>query len=346
MTSHHPELGCYLLAGAPESSRDLLEEARTAEELGFGTALLSERWNTKEAATLTGAAAAVTERIQIATAATNHTTRHPIITASWATTMHSLSGGRFTLGLGRGIKPAFDAFGMPSITTAQLEEIADVLRRLWRGEVIVDHDGAIGSYPALALDPSFDFEIPLGLVAFGPRSLALGGRAYDDVYLHTYFSDETLVNSVRTVKEAAERAGRDPANVRVWSVYATIPDHLPANVRLRKSVGRLATYLQVYGDLLVRTNGWDPALLATFRAHPVVERFGISAIDGKATDEELEQIAEVVPQEWLSASTEGTDAQCATGLQKQINLGADGVIAHGVTPDQLRGVIAAYGASS
>ena len=30
-----------------------------------------------------------------------------------------------------------------------------------------------------------------------------------------------------------------------------------------KTVGRLATYLQGYGDLLVRTNGWDPAVLRT-----------------------------------------------------------------------------------
>lgn len=346
MVTKHPELGCYLLAGAPESSRDLLDEVRTAEELGFGTAFISERWNIKEAASLTGAAAAVTETIQIATAATNHSTRHPIITASWGSTMHSLSGGRFTLGLGRGIKPAFDAFGMKAITTAELEEVADVLRRLWRGEVILDYDGPIGAYPALALDPTFDLSIPLGLVALGPRSLAMAGRVYDEVYLHTYFSDEALVRSVRTVKESAERAGRDPDSVRVWSCYATVPDDLPEQVRLRKTVGRLATYLQVYGNLLVRTNNWDPARLTRFRAHPLVERFGMSAIDGKATDDELEQLAEVIPAEWLDAAVEGTAEQCAAGLRRQVELGADGVIAHGVTPQQLRGVMAAYGASS
>jgi alkanesulfonate monooxygenase SsuD/methylene tetrahydromethanopterin reductase-like flavin-dependent oxidoreductase (luciferase family) len=35
--------------------------------------------------------------MQIATAATNHNTRHPLITGSWATTMHRLSKGRFTV---------------------------------------------------------------------------------------------------------------------------------------------------------------------------------------------------------------------------------------------------------
>ena len=80
----------------------------------------------------------------IATAATNHTTRHPIVTASFASTMHSLTGGRFTLGLGRGIDPLMRAFGLAPITTAQLEDIAGLLRRLWRGETVIGHDGPAG----------------------------------------------------------------------------------------------------------------------------------------------------------------------------------------------------------
>jgi len=32
-----------------------MDEARRGEELGFGTAFISERWNVKEASSLTGA---------------------------------------------------------------------------------------------------------------------------------------------------------------------------------------------------------------------------------------------------------------------------------------------------
>ena len=105
MTRPLDELGYYLLAGAGgKGPAALMHEARRGEELGLGTAFISERWNVKEAASLTGAACAVTERMQIATAATNPNTRHPLITASWATTLHRLSGGRFTLGLGTQIR--------------------------------------------------------------------------------------------------------------------------------------------------------------------------------------------------------------------------------------------------
>ena len=136
------ELGYYLLAGAGgEGPATLMDEARRGEEMGFGTAFISERWNVKEASSLVGAACAVTDRMQIATAATNHNTRHPLITGSWATTMHRLSGGRFTLGIGRGVAAMYAAFGVPAVTTAQMEDWAQVMRRLWHGEVIFNHDG-------------------------------------------------------------------------------------------------------------------------------------------------------------------------------------------------------------
>ena len=118
------ELGFYTLAGAPQTSRAMLDEIRQAEQLGLGTAFISERFNIKEAATLSGAAAAVSSTITIATAATNHTTRHPIVTAAWASTMHNISEGRFSLGIGRGIDLMFNAFGIPLATTASMESFA------------------------------------------------------------------------------------------------------------------------------------------------------------------------------------------------------------------------------
>ncbi|WP_067824643.1 TIGR03857 family LLM class F420-dependent oxidoreductase [Nocardia inohanensis] len=337
----NPELGCYLLAGAADDPRRIIEEVRLAEELGLGTAFISERFDVKEAVTLSGAAGAVSERIRIATAATNHNTRQPIVTAAYATTIHRLTRGRFMLGLGRGGARAFAAWGLPPVTTAQLEDFAGLMRRLWRGETIRDHDGPAGRYPRLRLDPRFAEPIPLGLVAFGPQTLALGGRAFDEVVLHTYFTDETLVRSVGVVKEAAERAGRDPAAVRVWSCYATIGDHLPEGRRLRATVGRLATYLQIYGDLLVATNRWDPQLLTRFRADPVVAGMR-GAIDAIATDAQLEHISGLLPEEWLAVAARGSAQDCAKSVRAQLDLGADAVIMHGATPAELAPVIAAY----
>lgn len=336
-----PELGFYTLGGHVENPREMLDELRLAERIGFGTAFLSERFTVKEAASLSGAAGAVTERMTIATAATNHNTRHPAVTAAWATTMHRLTGGRFTLGLGRGLAPQLEAFGLPPVTTAQLEDFVGLMRRLWRGETVTGHDGPVGRYPRLRLDPSFDEDIPIGLTAFGPATLALAGRAADVVVLHTYFTDETVVRCVARVRRAAELAGRDPASVRVWSCFATVPEPVPEEVRLRRTVARLATYLQVYGDLLVRTNEWDPSALERFRADPVVAGLAGWA-DAVATREEIEHIAGVLPDEWLSAAATGSPEECAKRVRAQFDLGVDGVILHCSTPAELEPVVAAY----
>lgn len=343
--SKYPELGFYTLAGAPQSPRELLDEVRDAETQGLGRVFISERFNIKEASTLSGAVGAISSRINISTAATNHNTRHPIVTASYATTMHRLTGGRFTLGIGRGIDPLFDAFGIPRITTAQMEDFAGLMRRLWKGETVLGHNGPIGTFPVLRLDPTFNEDIPLGLVAFGPNSLELGGRAFDEVVLHTFFTDETLQRCVSTVKAAAEKAGRDPDNVKVWSCLATVGDHIPEPLRLKKTVGRLATYLTAYGDLLVRTNRWDPAVLERFRADPVVVGLKGKAIDGFATAEQLEHIATLIPDEWLAPAASGSPASCVATVRSQFSLGADGVILHGATPTELAPIVEEYGRS-
>lgn len=336
-----PELGFYTLAGAPETPRALISEVREAEKLGLGACFISERFNVKEAFTLSGAVGAVSENMRIITAATNHNTRHPIVSASHATTMHFMTGGRFTLGIGRGITPMQDAFGIDRITTAQMEDFAHLMRRLWKGETIVGHDGPAGSWPVLRLDTSFDEEIALAIVAFGHNTLELGGRAFDDVILHTFFTDETLVRCVNTVKTAAERAGRDPDSVRVWSCFATVGDNISADLQTKKLVGRLATYLQAYGDLMVKTNDWDPAALEAFRTDPIVSTFK-GAIDGKATAHELEHIATLIPNEWLASAATGTAEECAAAVRNQFKLGADGVIMHGATPTELAPIVEAY----
>ena len=288
----------------------------------------------------------MSERIRIATAATNHNTRHPMVTASYATTMHRLTGGRFALGLGRGIAPIFDVYGIPRITTAPAGGLrrADAPPLARRGDLRPRRPGRDATRSSTST-ATFDEDIPLGLTAFGPNSLALGGRAFDDVVLHTFFTDETLVRCVETVKRAAEEAGRDPASVQVWSCFATVGDHIAEPLRLKKTVGRLATYLQGYGDLMVETNGWDPAR-ARARSGPTRWSASVAgAIDQIATTEQLEHIATLLPDEWLAPAATGTPEQCVAAVRDQFDLGADGVILHGATPAELAPVVAAYRAA-
>ncbi len=335
------ELGFYTLAGHSDSPRDLVDEVRLAEDLGLGAAFISERFNLKDAPTLCGAAAAVSERIGIATAATNHNTRHPLVTATFATTMHRLTGGRFTLGLGRGFDGLFRAMGLSPICSDQILDAITIFRKLWNGGTVTGHDGPAGRYPYLHQDDTFHEEIPVMLVAIGEKTLEFAGSCMDAVVLHTFFSDEALERSVTAVRRGAERAGRDPSEVRIWSVLATVGDHIDEDLRLKKTVGRLASYLRGYGDVLVKANEWDPAVLERFRSDPFVREF-TGAFDARATTGDLEYLSTILPAEWMAAAATGTAQRCTETILRQFDLGADSVILHGATPAELEPIIASY----
>ena len=121
---------------------------------------------------------------------------------------------------------------------------------------------------------------------------------------------------------------------------ATVGDHIPEPQRLMKLVGRLGTYLQGYGDLLVRTNGWDPAVLQRFLTDPVVA--SVRGLDVSATTEQLEHVATLLPDEWLTPAAVGSPAQCVAAVRNQLALGCDAVILHGAAPAELEPIVDEY----
>ncbi|MGV9858641.1 TIGR03857 family LLM class F420-dependent oxidoreductase [Gordonia sp. NPDC003425] len=335
-----PELGYYALSRHPVTPAELVAEAQFAERIGLGAAFVSERFNVKDAGVLSGALGAATSRMGVATAATNHNTRHPIITATMGATLAELTGDRFALGLGRGITPQWQILGLDPVTGAQLADIADILRRLWRGEMIIGHDGPAGTYPLLNLGVTVT-PLPILLVTMSPRTLALAGQIADGVVLHTFLGDEATTTAVRVVRDAAERAGRDPASIRIWSVMATVGDDLADDDRLRRLYGRLATYLQGYPDVLMRANGWSPDDLERLRATDAFTG-AHGPIDATASTEQLVELAAAIPPHWVADSAVGSAAQCAETVAHQFDLGVDSVILHGATPTELAPVVDAY----
>jgi alkanesulfonate monooxygenase SsuD/methylene tetrahydromethanopterin reductase-like flavin-dependent oxidoreductase (luciferase family) len=66
------------------------------------------------------------------------------------------------------------------------------------------------------------------------------------------------------------------------------------------------------------------------------------AIDDKADTPILEHIARLLPQEWLASAATGSPQRCAEQVLRQFDLGVDGVILHGASPEQLTPVVQAY----
>jgi probable F420-dependent oxidoreductase len=318
------------------------QEIHDAEALGLGSVWISERHDVKEAATLAGAAGVLTQDMAVAVGVTNPNTRHVMATAAIGSTMSGLTGGRFALGLGRGFDLRSDMWGAPRVTGRMLEDTAGLLRRLWAGEKVLGHDGAAGKFAYLSTDHACSAPPPLVLAALGPRTQALGGRAFDAVLLHSHWTDRAVAACVARVRQGAEQAGRDPDRVQVWACLVTACE-LPEPLELRHVVRRMTTYMQIpgYGELIVDANGWDRGVLERLRAHPVLE--GRIADATEFTDDELRRLRDVYPAHWIAESNAiGTAARCARRIKDQLDAGAAGVILHASAPGEMRALLAAY----
>jgi alkanesulfonate monooxygenase SsuD/methylene tetrahydromethanopterin reductase-like flavin-dependent oxidoreductase (luciferase family) len=111
--------------------------AQQSEALGFELLVVPERLSAEGGAPAAlpacAAAAAVTERIRIATGLLALPLHHPLRVAEDAATLDALSGGRFELGVGLGAEvEAFAGFGLDSRErAARFEEALEVVRRAW-----------------------------------------------------------------------------------------------------------------------------------------------------------------------------------------------------------------------
>jgi DNA-binding SARP family transcriptional activator len=73
----------------------------------------------------------------------------------------------------------------------------------------------------------------------------------------------------------------------------------------------------------------------------VVQSIG-GGIDHKATPEQIQHIAGLIPAEWLEPAATGSARQCVNRIRKEFDYGADAVILHGATPEELEPVVDVY----
>ncbi|HVW41716.1 MAG TPA: TIGR03857 family LLM class F420-dependent oxidoreductase [Amycolatopsis sp.] len=339
---HASALGAYALPGRVADPRPAIAQGRAAEELGLGTVWISERWGTKDFAVLAGALGQVTSTTKVAAGITHFQVRHPAVLASMAMTAQGLTGGRLVLGFGRSVAAMWKAVGLPAATNQVLADSADILRRLCHGDK-VSYDGPAGRFPAMRLSDLPDVPPPpLVLAAIGPKTLALAGAHFDGVLLHPFLTPEAVARSAATVREAAESAGRDPSSIKVYATVVTASG-LPPEEEAAVVGGRAVTYFQIpgFGERLAGTNGWDTAPLQRLREHPQLKGVKGSA-DFVRTRDQLTDAATTLPAEWLASSAAvGSPEHCVGRFAEYLAAGADELVLHGSTPDQLPPVIGA-----
>ena len=187
----------------------LIQSAISAEESGYDSVWVGDSLLSRprfEPLTLLAAVAAVTARVQLGTAVLLPLLRHPLLLAHALASLDRLSGGRLVIAAGPGPEvPGTHAelaalgVGSDRRVTAMMDSL-QCCRQLWCGEE-----------PGIELSPTPTRTEgpPLWLAANGPRMLRLTGQHFDG-WLPFSPTPALYAAGLHAVREAAERAGRDP----------------------------------------------------------------------------------------------------------------------------------------
>jgi probable F420-dependent oxidoreductase len=165
-----------------------------------------------------GYLAALTSRVRLGVAVLNLPFASPALYAKQLSTLDVLSGGRLDIGLGNGwAELEFAASGaIPQRRAVRAEEFLDVFTALLT-EAQVSHHGEFYQVPAASMEPK-PVQRPYPPILLGgsaPAALRRAGRRAAGWVSSSRADLDSITAAVTTVRTAAERAGRDPAQTRI-----------------------------------------------------------------------------------------------------------------------------------
>jgi len=209
-------------------------------------------------------AAAVTQRVRLATGIALAFARSPFETAAAAMDLDRISGGRFTLGLGTSVRAWSEGFfgmeyGKP---IAHLREVVDIVRTV----IAKAHTGELtrydGHYHHLdfsefnPLGPPLRTEIPVWIAALRTPLIRLAGEIADGVIGHPIWSIDWATTKVMDdLKAGLAKSGRarDDIEFNMWLFVAPNDDpkqaieDARATVAFYGGVGQYEEYFAAHG---------------------------------------------------------------------------------------------------
>jgi alkanesulfonate monooxygenase SsuD/methylene tetrahydromethanopterin reductase-like flavin-dependent oxidoreductase (luciferase family) len=243
-------IGCTLpTSGAAADPAAIGALAQTAEDLGFDSVWISDHVVVPEhissaypyspdgrfptlptqaylepLATL-GYLAGITRRVRLGIAVLILPYRHPLLTAKMIATLDNLSGGRVDLGIGVGwMREEFDALGLAPEVYQHRGSVTDEQLRILKSAWTEDVAGFEGRF-----------------YQFAP----VGGRPPADL------PPEEVAGCIASIRTQAERAGRDPAALRVCfdtTVDFQATDGRPFSGSIDTIAEQLRRYVEVGAD--------------------------------------------------------------------------------------------------
>jgi len=185
-------------------------------------------------------AAAATRRVRLVSTIAVAPSHDAVRLAKQAATIDVLSEGRLTLGVGVGGRDQdYEAVGASTAARfAKLDEQVEIMRAVWRGDVVVDGVPPIGPTPVQPAGP------PILTASMGPKSLARSARWADGLSGFDLAPDVDSVQSTNdAVRIAWTKSGRKERPWLSTSTWFALGDD--AQERLH---GYARNYLATFGD--------------------------------------------------------------------------------------------------
>jgi F420-dependent oxidoreductase-like protein len=194
-----------------------MDLVREAERLGFHSVWSAEAYGS-DAITPLAWIGGQTSCIHLGTAIMQMPARTPAMTASTATSLDQLSGGRFLLGLGVSGPQVVEGwhgqpFGKPLVKT---REYVSIVRKIWAREGPVEHDGLHYQIPYRGPDATglgkplrsilHGRQIPIYIAAIGPKSVEQAAEIADG-WLPVWYSPYRTRVYAGTLEAGFRRAG-------------------------------------------------------------------------------------------------------------------------------------------
>ena len=196
-----------VLQATPPAAR-VIELARQAELHGFRAVWTFDShllW--EEPYVIHSQILAATRTVTVGPMVTNPATRDWTVTASTFATLNEMFGNRTVCGIGRGDSAVRVTNGKPT-TLATLRECVHVIRELANGRAVDYREST------LRLPWAGRSELEVWIAAYGPKALQLTGEVGNGFILQLADPD-IAAWTIKSVREAAAAAGRDPASVKI-----------------------------------------------------------------------------------------------------------------------------------
>jgi probable F420-dependent oxidoreductase len=207
-------------------------------------------------------AAGATSRIRLMSAITLVPLYPAALLAKLGAALDVASGGRFMCGVGVGgeFPKEFEACGIPlSERGARTNETLEILHKLWAERDVTFH-GKFNTFNEFTLKPLPVQQPRPPIWISGRKPVAMRRAArYGDGWLPYMYTPDMLADSIKQIREACEREGRDPHSVRP-GVYAFTAVHEDAATGVRMAAEKLGTqYAQDFNRIVDKyAIGGDP----------------------------------------------------------------------------------------